>query len=214
MAGHSIGGENINAGNPLAVIAVSGGSGNNSHTLFGETIDEDHPLAVHDGSAVPGVTDHGALSGLADNDHPQYQLAANPLALPLILQAAVNHGEKLTIATWSELLTIAAAAFTETLLTVPPGAAILAVPVRVVTVIPTAATFTVGHPFSAARYVSAISTAAGTTDPGIKMAPDATSPINGGAAWSIRITPNAQPAAATGQVRVTVFYYLATPPTS
>lgn len=72
MATHHIQGEEINEVSPLAVIAVSGGSGNNSHILFGETIDEDHPLAVHDAGATPGVTDHGALSGLADNDHPQY----------------------------------------------------------------------------------------------------------------------------------------------
>ena len=87
----------------------------------------------------------------------------------------------------------------------------LAVSVRVVTVIPTAATFTVGDSGSAARFNtgSNVAVAAGTTNVGTK----AGAYYNATAA-GILITPNLTPGAATGQVRVTIHYIEVTAPTS
>lgn len=57
-----------------------------------------------------------------------------------------------------------------------------------------------------------ISTAAGTTDPGTLKGSFYNSTTQG--VQGVTITPNSTPGAATGVVRVTVTYYLITPPTS
>lgn len=112
--------------------------------------------------------------------------------------------------TLSELTTIAAAATTDTTIQMPANSVVLAVSVRVTTVIPTAATFTVGDSGSAARFsTAAVSTAATSTDPGTKAGA-----YYNASALSIRITPDLTPADNTGRVRVTIYYYTVTPPTS
>lgn len=110
----------------------------------------------------------------------------------------------------TELLTIAAAATTDTAMTIPANVLVLGVSVRVTTVIPTAATFTITGATSAKVFhTAAVSTAAGTTDKG-----------NAAGAWyttaseAVRITPNLTPGAATGVVRVTIHYIDIVPPTS
>lgn len=121
------------------------------------------------------------------------------------------NGQLAQIKSLSELTTIAAAASTDTAIQMPAGAIVLAVSVRVTTLIPTAATFTVGDSGSAARFNTGASVlvAAGTTDKGTK----AGAYYNAGA-LAVRITPNLTPAAATGVVRVTIHYLDVTPPTS
>lgn len=110
----------------------------------------------------------------------------------------------------TELTTIAAAATTDTTIQMPANSVVLGVSVRVTTVIPTAATFTVGDSGSAARFsTAAVSTAATSTDPGTKAGA-----YYNASALSVRITPNLTPAANTGRVRVTIYYYSVTPPTS
>lgn len=111
----------------------------------------------------------------------------------------------------TELTTIAAAATTDTAIDIPANALILAVTVRVVTVIPTAATFTVTGATSSTQFDKAggVSTAADTTDPGT-----ANCVYSNGAAQKVRFTPNASPGAATGEVRVTIYYIEITPSTS
>ncbi len=118
----------------------------------------------------------------------------------------------------SELLTIAAAATTDTTGNLLPANAVIeAVVVRVTTVIPTAATFTVGDATTAARFATGVAVAAGTTAVGLlHRHPDvaaAAGPVQATAA-KIRITPNASPAAATGVIRVEVFYSQFVAPTS
>lgn len=122
-----------------------------------------------------------------------------------------TNGQTITaLQTLTELTTIAAAASTDTTIQMPAGAVVLAVTVRVTTVIPTAATFTVGDSGSAARFsTTTVSTAAGSTDAGTKAGA-----YYNASALAIRITPNAQPADNTGRVRVAIFYYTVTPPTS
>lgn len=121
----------------------------------------------------------------------------------------LNNGQARRERTLTELTTIAAAASTDTAIQIPADAQVIAVSVRVVTVIPTAATFSVGVAGATTRYGTGLSVAAGTTNPG----------TDDGVRWytaaaAIRITPNLAPAAATGQVRVTIHYVEITPPTS
>lgn len=127
-----------------------------------------------------------------------------------IWQQEGANGQLFTEQQVTELTTIAAAATTDTALTVPANAVILAVSVRVVTVIPTATTFTVTATTGGTQFnTAAVSVAAGSTDPGTKAGAFYQS-----AATHIRFTPSATPATGTGQVRVTVYYYTVTPPTS
>lgn len=113
--------------------------------------------------------------------------------------------------TISELLTIAAAASSTTTMSIPANAVVYAVTVRVTVVIPTAATFTVTGNTSGTEFdvAGGVAVAANTTDVGTALCP-----YRNGAAQTIRITPNVQPAADTGRVRVTIHYYFIQPHTS
>jgi hypothetical protein len=119
----------------------------------------------------------------------------------------------------TELVTIAAAATTDTSANLLPANSIIdAVTVRVTTLIPTAATFTVGDATQAARFATGVAVAAGTTAVGLlqndpTVATGNLGPVQTSAA-KIRITPNSSPADATGRVRVTVFYRQFVAPTS
>ncbi len=105
--------------------------------------------------------------------------------------------------TISELLTIAAAASSTTTMSIPANAVVYGVSVYVVTVIPTAATFTViGNTSTTAFNTAAVGVAAGSSDVGTGNCP-----YKNGAAQTIRITPNVQPADNTGRVRITIHYY-------
>lgn len=111
----------------------------------------------------------------------------------------------------TELTTIAAAATTDTTIQMPAGAVVMAVSARVTTAIPDATTFDVGDSGSATRFSTAsVAVAANSTDAGTK----AGAYYNAGA-LSVRLTMNGTPPAAnTGRVRVTIYYFLSTPPTS
>lgn len=120
------------------------------------------------------------------------------------------NGQAMALLSLTELTTIAAAATTDTTILMPAGAIVVAVSVRVTTVIPTATTFTVGDSGSAARFsTAAVAVAAGSTDPGTKAGA-----YYNASALAIRITPNGTPAANTGRVRVTITYLASTPPSS
>lgn len=118
-------------------------------------------------------------------------------------------GEVLQIKQLSELVTIAAAASSETVMDIPAGVIVLAVPVRVTTVIPTATTFDVGSGADADRFAASVAVAANTTSPGTLAGA-----YYNATATPVTITPSVAPAAATGRVRVTIFYIEVTPPTS
>jgi len=127
-----------------------------------------------------------------------------------ILQGGAS-GQILGLKALAELTTIAAAATTDTAIQIPANAVVFAVSVRVTTVIPTAATFTVTGTTTGTAFQTgaSVAVAAGTTDVGTKACPYLNT-----AAQTIRITPNAQPADNTGRVRVTIHYYDITAPTS
>lgn len=108
----------------------------------------------------------------------------------------------------TELVTIAASASTDTTANLlPADAYIEAVTVNVVTAIPTAATFDVGDAVTAGRFATGVAVAAGTKAVGLTHTDQtgAAGPKQTTAA-KVRITPNATPAAATGVVRVDVFW--------
>jgi len=120
------------------------------------------------------------------------------------------NGAYYQVKTQSELLTIAAAANTPTTMTVPIYATVQGVAVYVETVIPTAATFTVTLTTQGTTLNNAaVSTAQGSTDLGNNNCP-----VKSTSAQTITITPNAQPEAATGKVRIVLMYTTPSPPTS
>lgn len=111
----------------------------------------------------------------------------------------------------TELTTVAAAATTDTTIQMPAGAVVLAVSVRTTVTIPTATSYTVGDSGSAARFNTAnVGVAANSTDAGTK----AGAYYNAGA-LAVRLTMvGGTPANNAGRVRVTIYYYTVTPPTS
>lgn len=120
-----------------------------------------------------------------------------------------ENGAALKVKQLSEEVAILDAATTETTIEPPAGSIVLAVAVRVLTVIPTAADFKVGDAGDDDRYAAAVLVAAGSTDPGTLVVPYVPA-----TAAPIVITPDMTPADATGVVRVTIFYIEITPPTS
>lgn len=119
-------------------------------------------------------------------------------------------GERFAVHTVEELLTIAAAASTNTVLDIPAGVVVLGVAVRVTTAIPTAATFTVtGATTATAFNTAAVAVALNSTDAGV-----AAGSYYNATAQKVKITPNLTPGANTGRVRVALVYYKITPPTS
>ena len=122
---------------------------------------------------------------------------------------AQANNQALAFKTLTEQTTFAEAATTDTTIQIPADSVVLAVSVRVTTIIPTAANFDVGVAGATTRYGTGILVAAGTTNPGTDDGPRYYS-----AATAIRFTPNLQPVGATGVVRVTIHYYEVTPPTS
>jgi hypothetical protein len=130
-----------------------------------------------------------------------------------ISEKTVN-GASLNIKSISEEVTIAAAAFTDSSTNLlPANSFIVCVAYRVTVVIPTAATFDVGVAIDTNRYGELISVAAGTTSTSFKLLVPL-NPSMQNAAGTIRITPDAIPAAATGKVRITVYYIDCDAPTA
>ena len=126
------------------------------------------------------------------------------------LSLGLTNGQQISYKSLTELTTIAAAATTVTTISIPANIIVKAVSVRVTTIIPTAATFTVtGNTSTTVFNTAAVAVAEGSTDKG-----NLNCPYNNGAAQTIRITPNATPADNTGRVRVTIWYEDSIPPTS
>jgi hypothetical protein len=122
----------------------------------------------------------------------------------------VTNGQFMTWSTRTELTTVSTAATTNTAIQFPANSMQLGVSVRVVTAIPTAATFNVGTTENATRYGSGIAVAGGTTN----ATCGTTNPIILTSTAPVVITPNVATSAPTGQVRVTLYYIALTPPTA
>lgn len=137
-------------------------------------------------------------------------LSISPTGKQMKLAMGAN-GQQLLIGEETELTTIAAAATTDTTIQIPLNAVVYYVSVRVTVAIPTAATFTVTGTTSGTQFdvAGGVSTALNTTDLGTRNCP-----FKNGAAQTIRITPNINPATNAGRVRTTIYYYLPVAATS
>jgi hypothetical protein len=157
-------------------------------------------------NAFPAIKRNAASIDIVNGDDTSF----GPLNA-LTVSANSGNGQRAMMMQLTELTTIAAAATTDTTIQIPANAIVLSVSVRVTTVIPTAATFTViGTSSSTAFQTGAnVSTAATTTDVGTKSCPYLNT-----TAQTIRITPNTTPGDNTGRVRVTISYIDITAPTS
>lgn len=162
-----------------------------------------------------------ALSFTTDVDTGVYSIGANNLGLAVGGVAAIDiaaaatkiggqaNGQVIAVETLTELTTIAAAATTSTAIQIPAGAVVLGVSARVTTAITCTTTFIYGVAGATSRYGTAVSKAATTTNAGTD---DSTRYY--GAATAILITPDSTPSDATGRLRVTIWFYRLTPPTS
>ena len=135
-------------------------------------------------------------------------MALGPGAVTGSVGAAPSHGQSLQMLAGEEEVTVAASPATQTAMRVPANAVVYAISVRVLEAIPTATSFTVS---CAGRTVSTAPVPAtdGSTNPGTAGAPFTV----GAAPAPVTLTPDVAPANARGRVRVTVHYYVVTPPT-
>jgi hypothetical protein len=173
------------------------------------------PNLTHSAIGTPGTYAYPASVTTDTQGHVSAVSGGSAPILPALPETFTfsTHGGGVQLAAWEELLTVAAAATTDTTTTIPANSMVLSVGVYVVTAIPTATTFQIGVSGAANRYNpsgAGISTAAGTHAHNSGQ----TTITAYTAATAIRLTPNATPAAATGQVRVQVVYIVGVEPTS
>lgn len=141
-------------------------------------------------------------SSLADPSTGATTLRLNTLS--------INAGNKASggFQVLNELVTIAAAATTDTTIQLPAGAIVMSVSVLVTVAMPTATAFTVTGATTATVFnTAAVLNGVNQSNPGT-----AAGAYYNAAAQAIRITPDLTPAANTGRVRVAVVYYQSAPP--
>lgn len=139
---------------------------------------------------------------------PEFALAGGFVIIPPGPATGPLIGAALT-----EDLTILAAPFTDSNILIPQDAVVLAVPTKVLVAIPDASDvpgagrYDVGDPSLSFRFSVDVGMTVGSQHPGTRSAAArayfAPTPI--------RITPKPQPPAATGIVRVVIYYYTVTP---
>lgn len=191
-------------------------------------------VAYFDNDVTQGLA-IGAMSGSpygvwlqckrATNDGSSWPLLLNPLGskvgvgttnpLGLFSLGEDANGSQAGVYVATELLTVAAASSSTTSANLlPAGAMVLNCSCRVTTVIPTATSFTLSSNTDGVVFTGAVSVAAGSTDPGTTHWAATTSKLST-AAQKIKLTiTGSNPADNTGRVRITLSYWLPTPPTS
>ena len=120
-----------------------------------------------------------------------------------------DNGQQLAWKYETENLTIVADGYTDSTIQIPKDAQVHYVTVRVTATIPTATYFDVGVAGDTTLFADTLSPNVGVTSPGAQAGV-----VYFDANTSIRITPDATPATATGSVRITIHYTKVTPPTS
>ncbi len=195
-----------------------------SHTLgaaFGTSanVQATGGTAVGAAAGIPLLFDYSMALGYASVVTDSHQLWVGGSDVDVLspgyleemhARIGINNQAYLPWVTLTELTTIAAGATTDTAIQIPANVVVLAVAVRVTVVIPTAATFTVTGTSSGTTFnTAAVSTAANTTNKG-----NVAGAFYNATAQTIRITPNAIPAANTGRVRVVIIYADVSPPAS
>lgn len=183
----------------------------NSNFLLGTTTDSSNgrlQLVTHTTSA--GGIGFGTDTNLYRSAADQLMTDDSLTILGVLSKSGVN-GQLVSIKQLTELTTIAAAATTATTIQIPANAIVFGVSVRVTTVVPDAATFTVTGTTSATAFQTgaSVSTAATTTDAGTKSCPYLNT-----AAQTITFTFNTAPLTNTGRIRITIHYVEITPATS
>ncbi len=115
----------------------------------------------------------------------------------------------------TELLTVAAATTSATVGSLlPAGAIVLSVSCMVTTVIPTATSFTLKSTTNAVVFTGAVPVAVFSTDPGTTHWAATTSKLSTVAQTITLTITGSTPANNSGRVRITVYYFLPTAPTS
>ena len=121
----------------------------------------------------------------------------------------VGHGQEFSFSLLEDLVTIDAAAYTDSAIQIPSGCQVWAVSEAVLTSIPGSNSMQVGVDGDTDRYGNGLATGAGADHHGMD---DGTRYY--GVATRIRITPQPTPTAGTGEVRLTVHYVKSTPASS
>lgn len=167
-------------------------------------------LAVNVGSAGAPVVLNGALGT------PSSGTLTNATGLPMtgLSGLSASNGCSLAAGVVDELLTIAAAATTDTTATFTAGDIVFGPFFRVTVQPPGTATFDAGIAGATTRFGTGISTVDTTTNkvPGVASAMGSAWVATAGAV-AVRITPNATPSDTTGRIRVVWFYFRPTAPT-
>ncbi len=158
-------------------------------------------------TGVPGTRVNGPATRQATLDAGG--LTLGPGTGSAAVGAALGHGQSLRILAGEELVTVAAAATTSTTMRLPAHAVVYAISARVVAEIPTATAFTVTCGTRTAS-TAPISVKAGSTDPGTANVPFTI----GATPLPVTLVPNQIPAHDGGKIRITVHYYVVTPPTN
>ena len=122
--------------------------------------------------------------------------------------ATGGFGSAFNVQYLTEDIVIADAATSTSVIEIPANSVLLGVVGVVSTVIPTAADFDIGVSGTANRFGNDILVAADTPIPNI------VSPTVYTSATAILVTPDQTPAAATGRIRVFLWYYTLTPPSN
>lgn len=138
--------------------------------------------------------------------------AINGLYSELPVGLLLANGQRVQIASQTELVTCPAAASVPTVFQLPAGAILLGCPVRVTVLIPAPTAhfhLTLTTAGTEVGTAAGILAAAGTVDRGNLNCPALLAAAN-----TLTLTFDAQPGDATGRVRVTAFYILLTVPTT
>lgn len=179
---------------------------NNTMEIVGTETDGASAVATRMNNSN-ALTD-GKITEFANNDVAKGEVRHNGSQ---ILARGVSGGFLRVAETEEEEITIAAAASTDSTLTIPEGALAL-VGARCTVDIPGTASFSVGTSANASAWGSGVTSTAGN-DNQLVAATNGWVFISG-SALAVRITPNTTPSAATGKVRIQVFYYQVQPPTT
>ena len=135
---------------------------------------------------------------------------AGTISVPSLVVPGASGGT-LTLGTSTELLTVAAAATSDTVASMLPASSIiLGVSCRVTTIIPSATSFVLGGKSAGGPFTETVLVAANSVNAGSLACPY----YNVGAQKVTLTITGSNPANNTGRVRINVFYLTVTPPTA
>lgn len=174
--------------------------------ILGDELDSATAVAVITGSDIEYTTVGAILLAIRNAGANRVTVAYDGALRSCISDTGGFH----QIAPLKELVTIQASSYTDSNIEFPAGCLGMATG-RIVTGIPGTSTWSLGYSGSTTRWGTGLSSGAGTTNEAVAF-------TNGwtffSAATKIRITPNATPSGATGQVRIFALYEKVGAPTS